>query len=107
MGQVAQVAKRSVAVQLSGREYRIKSDAEEAWLQGVARLVEATMEAVRKRTGTVDSEEVALLAALNLARELTVLRENADDEPRISEATLRPLIELVESTTEAARASLG
>ena len=100
------MAKRSVAVHLSGREYRVKSEADESWLQAVAKLVDDTMEAVRARTGTVDSEEVALLAALNLARELTLLREKLDEAPQIDEATLRPLIELVESTSEAAQLSL-
>ena len=91
--------KRSVAVQLRGQEFRIRSDEDEAALQRIAGYVDETMAHIEQRTGTVDTLNVALLTALNLARELVDLREGrrrvagsgVDDE------RLRSLIELAET----------
>lgn len=89
------MSKRSVAVRIAGKEYRIKSDADEASLQRVARYVDETMERVRKGTGAVDSVEVALLTALNVARDLVEVREAREVAP--PPAKLRSLIKRVES----------
>jgi cell division protein ZapA len=93
------VPKRAVAVRIRGQEFRILSDADEAWLQRVAGYLDETMATVEERTGTVDSLDVALLTALNLARELVEIRER---EPIANAkgpeaARLRGLIELAES----------
>jgi len=69
------VARRSVAIRISGQEYRLLSDADEVWLQKVANHVDAAMTQIRDRTGTVDSLDVAILTALNLAKELLALKE--------------------------------
>ncbi|MBW2497209.1 MAG: cell division protein ZapA [Deltaproteobacteria bacterium] len=89
------MSKRSVAVQIAGQEYRIRSDADADALHQIARYVDHAMGRVRERTGTVDSLDVAVLTCLNLAREIRTLREQraagAEDEK------LRDLIERVES----------
>ncbi len=69
--------RRAVTVRIAGRDYGIVSDADEAWLQNVASRVDEAMAIVRDRTETVDSLDVAVLTALNLARELMLLREQA------------------------------
>lgn len=93
------VPKRAVAVRIRGQEFRILSDDDEVWLQRVAGYLDDTMATVEERTGTVDSLDVALLTALNLARELVEIHER---EPvanaRGPEADrVRGLIELAES----------
>lgn len=70
------MAKRSVAVRIAGQEYRIRSDADEAWLQTVASCVDETMAQIRERTGMVDTLDVAVLTCLNLAREVLAARES-------------------------------
>ena len=95
--------KQVVSVQISGKEYRIRSDADAAALQRVARYVDETMERIRKRTGAVDSVEVALLAALNLARELDEARGAGEALPPPAE--LRGLIDRVEAAVASAGAS--
>jgi cell division protein ZapA len=94
-----------VAVSIRGQEFRIRTDDDEAALQRVARYLDDTMATVEKKTGTVDSLQLALLSALNLARELVELRERsgvkgpsaADIDPDRFES----LIELAESALEA------
>jgi cell division protein ZapA (FtsZ GTPase activity inhibitor) len=70
------VSNRSVvSVQMGGQEYRIRSDADPAWLQRVAAHVDESMARIRNRTDTVDSLAIATLAALNIARELLEQKE--------------------------------
>ena len=90
----------SVAVRIAGKQYRIRSDADEAWLQRVARYVDDSLREIRERTGTVDSLDAAILTALNLARELIELREGGPTGPedvRVERAQLAELIDFVES----------
>jgi cell division protein ZapA (FtsZ GTPase activity inhibitor) len=68
-------SKSTVSVRIRGQEFRIRSDEDEESLQRVAGYLDETMKTVEKRTGTVDSLDVALLTALNLARELVRIRE--------------------------------
>jgi len=96
------MTKRAVAVRISGQEYRIKSDADESSLQRVANCVDAAMDQIRSRTGTVDSLDVAVLTSLNLAREVLSLRERVaavgTGEPDAER--MRELIELAESALD-------
>jgi cell division protein ZapA (FtsZ GTPase activity inhibitor) len=94
-----------VAVSIRGQEFRIRTDDDEASLQRVAKYLDDTMATVEKKTGTVDSLQLALLSALNLARELVELRERTGAQVP-SAANLDPdrfesLIELAESALEA------
>jgi len=91
------LGKRSISVRIGGHEYRIRSDADEEWLQRVAASVDDAMRRIRKHTGTVDSLDVAILTSLNLARELLQLRETGAAGAGSKPEALRELIELVES----------
>ena len=71
----SQRRRRPVRVRIGGKEYGVVTDADETWLQGVAVKVDEAMALVRDRTETVDSLDVAVLTALNLARELVLLKE--------------------------------
>lgn len=79
------MAKKSIQVQIAGKEYRVRSGASAAWLQRVAGYVDRSMERIQARTNAVDSLDVAVLTALNLARELVELREGG---PGSSHGTL-------------------
>ena len=94
------MAVNSVAVRIAGKEYRIRSDADGEWLQRVAQYVDESLRQIRERTRTVDSLDVAILAALNLARELMELREagpSASEEIRVEHSQLAELIDFVEA----------
>jgi cell division protein ZapA len=93
------MSRRSVSVVISGQEYEIVSDSDEQSLQRVAGYVDETMERIRKRTGAVDSLEVAMLTALNIARELVEAR--SAPEAALPQSELRGLIERVEQAVGA------
>jgi cell division protein ZapA len=69
---------RTTSVRILGRDYRIRTSADEAFVQEVARFVDGEMEkiAAGTRTGTVT--QVAVLAALNIAEELFRERRGGD-----------------------------
>ncbi len=93
------MAKRSVSVRIRGHEFRVRSDDDEVALQRVAGYLDETMAKVEEKTGTVDSLSVAMLTALNLAREVVELREGQQGlggDPK----RLRSLIDLAESALE-------
>ena len=89
---------RSIAVSIQGRSYKIRSDEDPAFLERVAAHVDETMERVGGRSGVVDSLDVAMLTAINLARE--ALRAQAGAVPD-NPARLRALIERAESALDA------
>jgi cell division protein ZapA len=62
--------KRSVSVQIAGVRYSLKTDEDERWVKSIAAFVDGKMRDVQKNTRTVDTQAVAVLAALQVAEEL-------------------------------------
>jgi cell division protein ZapA (FtsZ GTPase activity inhibitor) len=93
--------RNSVTIKLAGKEYRLRSEASEEELQRVAVYVDQAMQRIRERTDTVDSQDTALLTALNLAREVLHLREKGEVVQELSEADadnrIRGMIEKIEA----------
>ncbi len=91
-----------IAVRIQGQDYRISGDGDPGHaeqVQAAASLVDETMAKIRERTGTVDSVNLAVLAALNIARRHVALRDSVEAAPeRIEPERIEALIELVEST---------
>lgn len=91
------MSKPSVSVRIRGKEFRIRSNEDERDLQRVAGYLDETMAKVEQKTGAVDSLDVAMLTALNLAREVVELRRaGGSADP----GRLRDLIELAELALE-------
>ena len=93
------VTKRSVSVRIAGQDFRVRSGENEESLRRVAQYLDETMTRVGEQTGTVDTLGVALLTALNLAREVLELREGGA-ESEGDPTRLRALIELAEGALE-------
>jgi len=88
--------KRTVPVRIQGKEYRIRAEADGEAVTRAALLLDETMEKVRARSGTADSIDVAVLAALNLANALSAERTDAGIELGVGQRIL-DLIRLVET----------
>ena len=89
------MSKKSVAVRIAGRDYKILSDGDPDALQRIASYVDKAMDQVRARTRTVDTLHVSVLTCLNLAREILALRDPQNGA--VDERRMRSLIENVES----------
>jgi cell division protein ZapA len=69
-----QVEAQSIAVEIYDQVYHLRGT-DPAYIEHLARLVDAKMRAVTAQAGTVDSLRVAVLASLNIADELVCTRE--------------------------------
>ncbi len=85
--------KKSIAVRIAGHNYKILSEGDGESLREIARYVDAAMDRVRQRTGTVDTLDISVLTCLNLAREILTMREQSGS---VEDGRLRTLIERVE-----------
>ncbi len=90
----------SVSVRLRGREFRIRGDEDPEQLQRVAGYLDETMARVEEQTGAVDSLGVAMLTALNLAREVVENRDRQSASSGADPRRLRSLIELAEAALD-------
>ncbi len=78
------------AVKILGREYRLRGEPDEAHLDEVVSYLEGILQQVQQ--GTPDTQDAAILAALNVASDLLRLRATTPQADRI-----QSLIDLVES----------
>jgi len=62
--------KRSVAVQIAGVRYALKTDEDERWVKAVAAFVDGKIRDTQKHARTPDTQSVAVLTALQIAEEL-------------------------------------
>jgi cell division protein ZapA (FtsZ GTPase activity inhibitor) len=69
---------RDIRVEIYGQTYSIRTDLDPDYIQGLAKSVDAKMNALSHQTGTVDTRRLAVLAALNLSDELQQLRKSAE-----------------------------
>src|SRR4029450_7417572 len=90
-------AKRTVPVQIGGHEFRIRSEGDAARIRRAAVLVDETMARVKARTGTADTLDIVVLAALNIAHRLLALEAGAARPMPAVGAEVAALTELVES----------
>jgi cell division protein ZapA len=68
---------QSIAVDIYDQVYHLRGT-DTDYIQRLAQIVDAKMRAVSAHGGTVDSLRVAVLAALNIADELHIIRERHD-----------------------------
>ncbi len=80
------------SVKILGKEYRIKTDADPEHIERVAAYVDQVMRDVQRNTP--DTQNAAVLAALNIASELMRARAAS---LTIDGERIRALIELVDS----------
>jgi cell division protein ZapA (FtsZ GTPase activity inhibitor) len=90
--------KRTIPVRILGQEFRIRSDGDAVRVRRAAELVDDTMQRVRARSGKVDSLDVAVLAALNLAHRL--LARDEATAPAGELPDLGPLIARIEAALD-------
>jgi cell division protein ZapA len=81
-----------VKVQIFGQTYAIRGQLDERYVQKLAAYVDAKMKAIADSTTTVDTQKMAILAALAIADELhSVQRERGEHEELLREQAERCL----------------
>lgn len=83
---------QNAKVQIFGQTYGIAGELEEAYVQRLAAYVDEKMRAISQMTPTVDTQKVAVMAALAIADELHSLRyEKSEREELLKEQAERCL----------------
>lgn len=81
-----------VKVQIFGQTYSIRGDLDEKYVLRLAKFVDEKMHTIADATGTVDTQKLAVLAALAIADELqSMQRERSDEEELLREQAERCL----------------
>ncbi len=81
-----------VKVQIFGQSYIIRGELDEAYVQQLASYVDEKMRAIGAATVTVDTQKLAVLAALAIADELhSMQKERGDREELLREQAERCL----------------
>ena len=91
MGTVSQTETGTTVIKILGKEYKLKTDADPGHLQSVAEYVDRVLFEVRRTAP--DTQDAAILAALNIASELMMAREL----PTGQRERIQALIELIDS----------
>jgi cell division protein ZapA len=85
-----------VKVQIFGQTYVVRGDLEEAYVQKLAAFVDEKMRAIADATSTVDTQKLAVLAALAIADELHSAREERTDREELLREQAERCLTLVE-----------
>jgi len=86
----------SVKVQIFGQTYSIRGELDEKYVQKLAKYVDEKMHAIADVTSTVDTQKVAVLAALAIADELHGLKNERDDHEDLLREQAERCLTLVE-----------
>lgn len=86
----------SVKVQIFGQTYTIRGELEERYVQKLAAYVDEKMGAIADVTSTVDTQKVAVLAALAIADELLTIRKDRAEEDGLLREQAERCLTLVE-----------
>jgi len=89
---MAQTAK----VQIFGQIYPIQGDLDEGYMQSLAEYVDEKMRAIARGSTLVDTQKVAVLAALSIADELHTLRKERGEREELLKEQAERCLTLVE-----------
>jgi cell division protein ZapA len=87
---------RSFKVQIFGQIFPIQGDLDEVYVQKLAAYVDDKMRAIVEMTPTVDTQKVAILAALAIADELHSLRKERSEREDLLKEQAERCLTLVE-----------
>ena len=87
---------RLVEIKVFGQTYTVKTDAEENYIQEVAKYVNEKMEEILKKTKSVSTLNVAILTALNIADDLLREKEKRTALLREVGAKSKDLVEKID-----------
>ncbi len=91
---------QEVRVEIYDRLYTLRSDSEEKYARRLAKLVDGKMRSIAEKTQTIDSLELAVLAALHFADECERLSERYQ---KLNGAVAEKSIEFRQALENAAR----
>ena len=89
-----------IKVEIFGQPYAIRGELDEAYVHKLAQYVDEKMHAIAAGTATVDTQKVAVLAALAIADELHSIRDNREQNTDALRERAERCISLIERALE-------
>jgi len=87
---------QSAKVQIFGQSFTLQGDLEQEYVQTLATYVDEKMRAIAEMTPTVDTQKIAVLAALAIADELHSLRKDRGQREEMLKEQAERCLTLVE-----------
>lgn len=87
---------QSIKVQIFGQTFSIQGELDEAYVQKLAEYVNDKMKAIAEMTPTVDTQRIAVMAALAIADELHSLRHERGEREELLKEQAERCLNLVE-----------
>lgn len=87
---------RLVEVTIANSQYTIKTDADEAYIQTIAKYLNSKIEEIQKKTKSVSTLNVIILSALNIADDLFRERNKERKYLKEIEGRSKKLIDIIE-----------
>jgi len=85
-----------IRIQIFGQTYSVQGDLEASYVQKLAAYVDKKMHAVADMTPTVDTQKIAILAALAIADELHSLQDEHGEREELLKEQAERCLTLVE-----------
>ena len=85
-----------VKVEIFGQTYSIRGELEEKYVQKLAKYVDEKKHAIAEATSTVDTQKLAVLAALAIADELHSMKTERSDREELLREQAERCLTLVE-----------
>jgi len=87
---------RTIRVQIFGQVFSVHGDLDEAYVQKLAAYVNEKMSAIAEMAPTVDTQKVAVMAAMAIADELLSLRQEKGEREELLKEQAERCLNLVE-----------
>ena len=88
--------KKPIEVEIYGQSYTIAGEADEQYVNKLARYVDGKMRELAKSGKTIPATKLALLAAVNITHELFQIRQDRQIKDSAIEKKTKDLIENIE-----------
>lgn len=98
--------KEKIEVLLMGQRFTVRSDRDEAYLDHLSQIVNSQVEEIKTHTSTASTQNLALLAALNIADQLARTKESLSLAEERLFFEKKEFEEMKEELTRKARATL-
>jgi len=87
---------RTIHVHIFGQTFSVHGDLDEAYVQKLAAYVNEKMSAIAEMAPTVDTQKVAVMAAMAIADELLSLRQEKGEREELLKEQAERCLNLVE-----------
>jgi cell division protein ZapA len=87
---------QTIRVQIFGQTFSVRGDLDEGYVQKLAAYVNEKMRAIAEMAPTVDTQKVAVMAAMAIADELLSLRQEKGEREELLKEQAERCLNLVE-----------